>query len=931
MKDNYVSPGEFPYALSEGPEESRYLTWVRNHSNYMAERGFLDYMRIAAVLIRGILINFMTLLPYFLLAALLIGMIYAPVLQEWLNSGIVGKVSGAGWATWIQDHLGTRPPLLFTPWVGVLVLIWYLLFPMVIRLFKVIAHKQSLKTGNESSVKLRDKYERTFGAALLIVLGFALIELLPFLVHHFHSSHDSASRFREALATLAGGSSVLAMSGAGALLSRLTKVMRALATIVIGLLGLVLPLLVILYATEYLVYGDSGIEIDYRPLSLMPIVLAAGIVLAFILGTLKGAFEKRGWLLGLLALVVAVAGLLYFFEGVFPDRRWFFVLAMAVEIWLFCWLAVDINLTSVHGLYRDRLAAAYLVGDDTKGDVDIEEDIDLHEICQHENGSTAPYHLVNVALNLQGSKDISIRERNSDFFIFSKKYIGGNRTGYCRSETMEAVFPQLDLATAMAISAAAASPNMGTNTSAPLVAIMTLFNIRLGYWVPNPGRLAAFWAGRILGLPADRQKAELKELALRFETDAPTVRTKLEGLAGKVKDAENSTGKRHPRGFTFEEVFEDELREVPKRWEQAYATDYQGRKLADSTSPTPDHGLVGLGISGGGIRSATINLGITQALHARGVFDHVDYMSTVSGGGYLGSSISTLMRKKSFASEINGQVRFGGTREDRQLVEIIGKDSETREYLVPGKFQLAIKEGQLVSRGDALIKAKAEGSSRGSLRERFGWRVRPRAFLREISSRLDERYRWVNLSDGGHIENLATIELLRRRCRYIITGDGEADPKHHFGGLATLIRYARIDLGIHIDINLQEIRLMDAEKGPRSNAHIAIGRIHYPDEAAHGYLLYLKSSFTGDEDEVVVEYRNRNPAFPHESTADQFFDEGQFEAYRALGQHIGEGALAYAASGGKLSYAGLESWFEAMANELPHRWDDSEEEEKLIS
>ena len=899
------------------------MTWVRNHSNYMAERGFLDYMRIVAVLVRGILINFLTLLPYFLLAALLLGLIYTPVLQEWSTSGTVGKVSGAGWVKWLQDQLGTRPPLLLTPWVGVIVLVWYLLFPMVIRLFKVIAQKQSLQTGNESSVKLRDKYERSFGAALLIVIGVALIELLPLLIHYFHSANDSIPKIREIIATLAGGSSVLAMSGAGALLSRLGKVLRPLATIGIGLLGLLLPLLVILYATEYLVYGDPGGEINYMPLSVMPIILALGIVLALFLGTLKGAFEKRGWLLGLLALVVAVACLLYIFEGVFPDRRWFFVLAMAVEIWLFCWLAVDINLTSVHGLYRDRLAAAFLVGDDTEGDVDIEEDIDLHEICQYENGSTAPYHLVNVALNLQGSQDIGIRERNSDFFIFSKKFIGGDRTGYCRSETMEAVFPQLDLATAMAISAAAASPNMGAFTNAPMVAVMTLFNIRLGYWVPNPGHLATFWAGRILDLPADRQKAALEELALRFETDAAAVRTELEILAGKKKDAHKSTGKSQPPGFTFAEVFEEELRQVPNRWAQVYGSGYQGRKLGASTSPTPEHGLVGIGFSGGGIRSATINLGITQALHARGVFDHADYMSTVSGGGYLGSSISTLMRRKSFASEIDGHVRLAGTREGGHLVEIIGKASETREYWIPEKYQLAVEDGQAVSCGDPLIQAQVNGTSRGSLRERFSWRVRPRAFLREISSQLDETYRWVNLSDGGHIENLATIELLRRRCRYIITGDGEADPKHHFGGLATLIRYARIDLGIHIDINPEQIRLVDAAKDPCSKAHIAIGRIRYPEEAAHGYLLYLKSSFTGDEDEVVVEYRNRNPTFPHESTADQFFDEGQFEAYRALGQHIGEGALAYAPAIGKLTYAGLASWFATMANELPHRWKQS--------
>ena len=72
--------------------------------------------------------------------------------------------------------------------------------------------------------------------------------------------------------------------------------------------------------------------------------------------------------------------------------------------------------------------------------------------------------------------------------------------------------------------------------------------------------------------------------------------------------------------------------------------------------------------------------------------------------------------------------------------------------------------------------------------------------------KLDETQRWVNVSDGGHIENLAAIELLRRRCRFIILGDGEADPQFHFGGLATLIHIARVDLGIDIDIHLDQLR-----------------------------------------------------------------------------------------------------------------------------
>jgi hypothetical protein len=45
---------------------------------------------------------------------------------------------------------------------------------------------------------------------------------------------------------------------------------------------------------------------------------------------------------------------------------------------------------------------------------------------------------------------------------------------------------------------------------------------------------------------------------------------------------------------------------------------------------------------------------------------------------------------------------------------------------------------------------------------------------------------------------------------------------------------------------------------------------------------------TGNESEFLQKYRAEHPAFPHESTSDQLFDEAQFEAYRALGEHVGE-------------------------------------------
>src|SRR5438132_10825582 len=53
--------------------------------------------------------------------------------------------------------------------------------------------------------------------------------------------------------------------------------------------------------------------------------------------------------------------------------------------------------------------------------------------------------------------------------------------------------------------------------------------------------------------------------------------------------------------------------------------------------------FVGIAMSGGGIRSATTNLGILQALSRMGILPMVDYMSTVSGGGYIGSCLSSLL------------------------------------------------------------------------------------------------------------------------------------------------------------------------------------------------------------------------------------------------------------------------------------------------
>ena len=176
------------------------------------------------------------------------------------------------------------------------------------------------------------------------------------------------------------------------------------------------------------------------------------------------------------------------------------------------------------------------------------------------------------------------------------------------------------------------------------------------------------------------------------------------------------------------------------------------------------------------------------------------------------------------------------------------------------------------------------------------WRTSsPRLGLMYLASELtgagDNRTRYVNVSDGGHFENLGIYELVRRRCRFILAVDAEQDGGMSFAGLANAIRKCRTDFGVSIELDIDTIRKQQG----RSQAHCTAGRIYYPEPGAlPGHILYVKSSLTGDEPPDVLEYAQRATAFPHESTADQWFDESQFESYRMLGYHVGREALGVA-------------------------------------
>ena len=381
-----------------------------------------------------------------------------------------------------------------------------------------------------------------------------------------------------------------------------------------------------------------------------------------------------------------------FGSGPLEQNFWLAILGVSTAIYIF---VLNINFTSPHRHYRNKLAEAYLIQrrqleNSNKGCAQkspFDEAVKLRLSEAGAESHRGPYHLINAALNVPASKDPRMQGRLADFFLFSPAFCGSPLTGYRETTEWERADAHLDLGTAMAVSGAAAAPQMGAATMPQFRFWLALLNIRLGYWLRNPAKRA--WLG-----------------------------------------------------------------------------------------PTP--GL---------------------------------------------------------------------------------------------------------------------------------WFL-----LKEMLGSMNEKSPWLNVSDGGHIENLGAYELLRRRCKYIVAVDGEQDSRMTFAALTTLQRLAAIDLSVQIDVNLDDLRLNDRGY---SRSHFRFCRIKYPDKSI-GYLLYLKLSLTGNEGEFLKRYRLDEPAFPHHSTADQFFSEAQFEAYRSLGEHVGD-KLFLKALVGKLVNSNsvrVEEWFCELGKNL---------------
>lgn len=662
------------FERSEGIE-SGLVRHLRNNSKYLLNGGLGAKLEIAGLLISGVLWNLLMLLPLPLLLAWA-----ADAWQEWIWGAqiVSGSFKEPDWGKGRAADLA----MFFG---GVLALGWFTQ-PLV----KMLSHGRDPK---DKSMLARRVLEVALPWVGLAFVSLVVVNCVPTLFYGYEMlrQHYKELGMHWLQGTLSPD--VLGLSAGGAFSATLALVVAKLAPQRERLRKLAVRLLIL-----------SG------PVLLLAIFLAVGNRMG--LGRLVE--EPK------IVPVFVVTGLTFlpeFSQEYLADlaTKWSpaWVLTVALGIVLWGWLGVNINTLAPHIYYRNRLCDCYMV---RRIEQDVEEPGWWTRLVrwlsgEHVHGRTetlqrvrfsslnsdiaAPYHLVNMTLNVPSSSDKNLRGRASDFFVASRLYCGSPLTGYRKTSEVTAVDPHFDLGTAMAVSGAAASTSMGWKSLPNFRFLMTLFNVRLGYWLR--------WGGKA-------------------------------GL-----------------------------------WHRLMNT--------------------------------------------------------------------------------------------------------------PGPMYL----------------------------------------FREMFAVMDERCRYLNLSDGGHIENLGVYELLRRQAKFIVCVDGGQEPGMECTDLTRLQRYAEIDLGIRLHFDLHDLALL--EQG-YCRAYGLLVKVDYEpgmrrpaSESKVGWMLYLKLAMTGTEPAHVLEYKRTHADFPHQTTGDQFFDEAQFEAYRQLGECAMESFFHdefFDASGS----ASMAEWFQHLAGRL---------------
>jgi len=188
---------------------------------------------------------------------------------------------------------------------------------------------------------------------------------------------------------------------------------------------------------------------------------------------------------------------------------WMLVEASFALAVLGCGMAwvININKFSLHAMYRNRLILAYLgasrlaeYGMERTPNLltgfDPDDNVQMHDLAPLGQPVSRPFHVINIALNLVRGSNLAWQQRKAQSFTISPLHCGSfaSQLGYRSSSrygTNSGVGKAVTIGTAMAISGAAASPNMGYHSSPTVAFLLALFNIRLGWWLGNPGTAGA--------------------------------------------------------------------------------------------------------------------------------------------------------------------------------------------------------------------------------------------------------------------------------------------------------------------------------------------------------------------------------------------------------------------------------------------------------
>jgi hypothetical protein len=168
------------------------------------------------------------------------------------------------------------------------------------------------------------------------------------------------------------------------------------------------------------------------------------------------------------------------------------------------------------------------------------------------------------------------------------------------------------------------------------------------------------------------------------------------------------------------------------------------------------------------------------------------------------------------------------------------------------------------------------------------------------------RATWVNVTDGGHYDNLGLVEALRRGAKNIVVLDASGDSPHTWFTLGEAMALARADAEV-VDFALDPSTMVRSN-GKRAAAKLERGQVLRPwangtfvradsravdgDHTAHGALWVCKLGWWDGAPWDVRAYAEGHPTYPCDATLQQLYDGAEFDAYHELGHCSMADALA---------------------------------------